>query len=347
MSPRPPRSRHAPPMEPGEWVWRGTARSDRPVHVADLVAELAPKWAPLLARLPEPPRPAKNRLHYWRDPCYPPETIEVQDVHGPSWWRISEEPWTEEGLIYKTAGGELVKVVERVGDDALGVLRGAEGSRIGEVRRGDVLRLIPPPRVAGRASERRSNAVVEIARWRYRKKAPHLLLGEMLGRLERIVIRGSRDVFCMRPVRGWSDAAGRHPPPLVGLMEQVTAEKVDDPDPRRAVIRMLERCRAEGARDLDVLLVSAHWKDELQHDGAVHGDRWWAGGLFPGMVVIPTPWLPRRAAMALARGRVLVVPLEEKSFRLWRSVSSRNQMVGGEYTLVTHYPECMGMVTAK
>jgi len=118
---------------------------------------------------------------------------------------------------------------------------------------------------------------------------------------------------------------------------------------------LLQQCWNAGARDIDTLPCGGDWKRQLsgtnaaklniaQEDRGIVRKADYLETDFGLVRLLLTPWMNDRSLMAVASGRIKVVPLRGRSFaseQLAKTGDSTKGHVIGEYTLEVHHPDKM------
>ena len=186
---------------------------------------------------------------------------------------------------------------------------------------------------------------------------------ELARDLEKAVIRGIVGPTGAAPQYG-SDTDVRTMRGLRSYIEAINSTMVRSSfaaNPIDYMNDILQACWNSGARDLNTLLVGSQWKREISSTNAsqlqVRQDErgidrevtFVNTDYYTPMQVVLTPWMPPRALLAIATGRIMVKPLRGRSFQyeeLAKTGDSTKGHVIGEYTVEIHHPHRMGQLRA-
>ena len=353
--------------------------------VSDIMRLISPTETPLLDLLPEPDMPVTNVYHQWTEEELGPDTViastAVASATAATGVTVQHATLLQPGMLIEN-GDEVMQITTiNASNGQVTFTRGVGGSAVSSLAPGGSLFVQATAELEGsetsgdvtRVRTRRSNYTqifkkpITVSGTRQSvitapnvaNEFDHQVIArsrELLRDLEKSVIRsrnvansigGDSNYRSMRGLRSF----------IENINSKVPANSFAS-NPIDYVNDILQDVWNAGATDLDVLVCGHQWKRDLsatnasnlyvtQDERGVERRVEYVTTDFGNLRVVLSRWMPASSLLALASGRVMVKPLQGRSFQRMELAMTGDNKKGhvlGEYTLEIHHPHRMGQL---
>lgn len=340
--------------------------------VSDIIGMISPSETPLLDAIGNPQRPAQNVLHEWLEDALSPNTLSSSATVNTAGQNVPVHvagvavgTFLQVGAVVKnTRTGEYLQI-SATAANTITFTRAFGGTTAATIVAGDTLFVISDAALEG------ADVTVDTSRPRSRKNnytqifkkdvivsgtvqsVNHLggissefdyqkqkKIREALRDLEKAFIQGKSSGNSLGSASAYRTFKGvwDHIQTNSTSLGTLTPDLLDD---------VIENAWANGATDLDVIVVDANWKRlidsfnqtrvQVSQEASNYRRRiTYYEGTFGSQMVMLNRWMPTNSLMVLSKDRVKILPLQGRSFNFQmvaKTGDAEKGMILGEYTV--------------